>query len=426
MSKINSFFEGGFSKAQKIVIAIIFIIIVCLLAYLLYALFFKFTPKAPPISLPTTHTGPGLPSAQPGTAQYATSTTPGDLATALESIKPVNPQQIKTTPSKVANGGITKDFEVYGGISISPTLGANGNDLQFYNPKDSKFYSIDENGQTKTLSDKLFHNVQNVYWSSNKTKAIIEYPDGANIIYDFDSKKQTTLPKHWEDFHFSPDGKQIISKSIGLDPDNRWLSKANEDGSNPEAILALGNNSDSVYPLWSPNNQVVALYTEGMDFNRQRVFFVGLNQENFNSMVIEGRGFQPEWSPSGDYLLYSVYSADTNSKPNLWSVNALGHNIGTGRRSLDTETWADKCIFANNQEIYCAVPQELKDGSGLFPELAKQTEDSLYKINIVNGQKKLIAIPENPHNISNLILSADNKYLYFTDSTDNKIYKINL
>jgi len=101
-------------------------------------------------------------------------------------------------------------------------------------------------------------------------------------------------------------------KSIGLDTDNRWLAIANDDGSNVRAIEPLGEKDDTVYPSWSPNKQMIAMYTEGKDFTSQNVYFVGLNNENFKSTLVEGRGFQPKWSTSGNQLLYSVYSSDND------------------------------------------------------------------------------------------------------------------
>jgi len=191
-------------------------------------------------------------------------------------------------------------------------------------------------------------------------------------------------------------------------------------------IEPLGENEASVYPSWSPNNQSVAMYTEGIGFDRQELFFIGLNNENFKSMVVEGRGFQSKWSPDGAQLLYSVYSSANDLKPMLWMANASGESIGSGRRSFGLETWADKCVFASGTNLYCAVPEKLEEGAGLFPEMAKNTQDRLYSIDVQTGLKKLVAIPDGKYNMSNLIISDNGYYLYFTDETTKKLHKINL
>lgn len=341
-------------------------------------------------------------------------------------ILPIIPTPPAIQPSENATGGVTQTTTITNSPSLAPTLSKDGNSVQYYNENDGRFYRVNNEGEAELLTDQIFYNVDNIVWSPNKNKAILEYPDGSNILYDFDSKKQISFPKHWTDFDFSPKGESIVMKSIGLDPSNRWLAVTNEDGSQVTPIESLGENGDTVYNSWSPNNQTIAMYTNGVDFNRQEVFFVGLNGENFKSTIIEGRGFQPQWSPQGDKLLYSVYSSDNGMKPNLWIVNAQGNSIGSGRSSLHVETWANKCTFSDNYYVYCAVPDSLEEGAGLFPELAANTKDNLYQIDTRTGIKKLVAIPEGVTNISNLMVSKNNDYLYFKDNQNQNLYKINL
>jgi len=412
-----------FIKYKKQLIITGFIFFILLTGYIIYALFLK------PATEENKNTGPGalnntamggLPLSSPGRKQTATSTGTGILPAGEEE------KSAGANRDLIAKGGLTQVSEINSAKTLGAVLNSSGNGLKYYNKDDSKFYQIDENGQIKTLSDKVFHSVDNVVWSPNKNKAILEYPDGANIIYDFDNTKQITLPSHWQDFNYSPSGDKLIMKSMGLDPDNRWLAVVNEDGSQVRALEPLGTEDATVYPSWSPNNQSVAMYTKGVDFYRQEVYFVGLNDENFKSMIIEGRGFQSKWSPQGDKLLYSVYANSNNLKPLLWIANAQGDNIGTNRKNLNIETWADKCVFSSNTEIYCAIPNNLQEGAGLFLELAGQSSDQLYKIDTATGIKKLIAVPDGSYNMSDLNVTKDGSRLYFTDKTTEKLYNIKL
>ena len=61
-----------------------------------------------------------------------------------------------------------------------------------------------------------------------------------------------------------------------------------------------------------------------------------------------------------------------------------------------------------------------------MPDLVKNTKDNLYKIDTKTGLKKLIAVPNGDYNMSNLIVSDNGYYLYFTDSNTGKINKIKL
>ncbi len=418
----------GKGKIKKILLIIGFIIFVVVMAYLIWTTFFK-KDTGTKIIPTSTSTNSNLPSSSDNQGKLPDSTT-NEGQTATSSNTQTEPQYPDYSGSDKANpiaiGGITKTDLLVSESVLDQTLSRDGNSVQFYNQEDGKFYIVDENGNKIPLSNKVFYNVENVEWAPNKTKAVIEYPDDTKIVYDFSTEKQYTLPKHWEDFSFSTDSTKLVNKSLGTDEDNRWLIVSNSDGSQSKAVEYIGTNDNNVIASWSPNNQTVGMYTKGVDFDTREVFFIGQNDENFKSTKIEGWGFEGKWSTNGDKLLYSIYSPNNDLKPQLWIVNAQGDNIGYNRTNLNLQTWSTKCTFADNNTIYCAVPISLKTGAGMYPEVADQTPDHLYKINASNGIKELIAIPDSAYNISSLSVSVNQENLFFTDKTTGRLYKIKL
>lgn len=408
-----------FEKYKKIFLVIIFVLFVFFFGYLLYYFFFR-TPPPPPVVPPEEPPITGeFPISPPGVPQIIDPTDPSAFP-----IEVPEPTGIPASP--IARGGLTSTTQLNSVASLGVSLSGDGKSVQYYDKNDGKFYRVSKDGQITPLTDRIFHEVENIVWAPDREKAVLEYPDGSNIVYNFKTEEQTTLPKHWKDFDFSPDSEKIVTKSIGLDVENRWLAISNADGSNMRAIAQMGANEDIVYPSWSPNNQIAAMYIKGVDYNNQEVFFVGLNQENFKSTIVHGRGFEHQWSPQGDRLLYSVYSSDDDMKPRLWTVNAHGETIGSNRKSFNVNTWASKCSFADNRYLYCGVPKELEEGAGIFKEMALRTTDDLYRIDTQTGLKSLVAIPDGNYNISNPIISDDQNTLFFTDEKTKTIHKIEL
>ena len=45
-------------------------------------------------------------------------------------------------------------------------------------------------------------------------RRFLEFPDGANVLYDYVNDKQITLPKTWTDFQFSANESQIAFKDL--------------------------------------------------------------------------------------------------------------------------------------------------------------------------------------------------------------------
>lgn len=371
-----------------------------------------------------------------------TQTETGELPTAGERTSTITGTEITT--DQLQRGGITSQLPIpqvapggyYQDETVKeliaqpvtyPSLSQSNGDLRYYNSSDGKFYHLTADGQIKTLSDETFYNVNKVTWATKNDKAVLEYPDKSKIIYNFEKQKQTTLPKHWSDFSFSPDSSQLAAKSIGLAPENRWLVTVNDDGTGTNFIEPMGDNADKVQINWSPSRQTVAFSQTGepLGAERQEILFVGLNHENFKSAIVEGRGFNPEWSPSGQKLLYSVYSSRSDFKPELWITDSYGDSIGNNRQLLQLNTWADKCTFSDDATVFCAVPRDLPQGAGILPEVAANTNDDMYKIDLKTGLKITVPINGN-YNIKNITYDKNKNKLYFTNGNQAGVFEIKL
>jgi len=332
--------------------------------------------------------------------------------------------------SEVADGGRTVTTALTQSEVTGVTLSGDGSSVNFYNPNDGKFYTVDAEGNIVLLSDEQFPEVENVEWNGDADKAVLEFPDGSNVVYDFDAERQVTLPSHWEDFEFSATSAEIEAKSDAVDPNNRWLVTVNADGSGAEAFQALGENGDKVTVSWSPNNQVVAFsdtassLSGGLD--RKLILPIGLNGENYRGLTVEGLGFLPNWAPDGKHLLYSVAGDYSSNKPLLWVVDATPATMGENRHSLSLNTWADKCTFTDSSTAYCAVPRNLPNNSGLQRALYENYPDSVYKVDIVQNKVTLVAIPEEDVAMSDLRVSDDGATLYFVSGDDGTLQSIRL
>ncbi len=408
-----------FIPNKKILLIIGFAVLVIILSWLIYLVFFQ-PNYAPQNTLNTDQTGQGLSSAGNGQASNTLQPSSGQLTPAGETATNLT----SSAASPFANGGLTQ----VGTINNQKVLGIfslNGQ-VSYYQPSDGKFYQVSSNGTITAISDKVFNQVSQVDWSPTGSKAILEYPDGSKIVYDFTSQKQVTLPKHWQDFSWSPSGDQIAAKSLGSDPDNRFLIVSNADGSQAKIIDSLGENDDIIKIDWSPNQQIVAQYTRSDGAERQRLYFIGLNKENYKSTVVSGRGLKTQWSTDGSSILYSTYSSETNYSPTLWLAAGQPASLGSWRSQLNVKTSADKCTFADEQTVYCAVPTTMPANSGLLPELLNNVPDKLQKIDLTNGKITDVALPEGSHTISKLTVSIETNSLYFTDSNQTGLFEIKL
>ncbi len=413
---------------KRIGLVIGFILFSIGIAYALYYVFFRTpTPDQPGETETGTETGGAFPNVGEGTPNIIPDTDP-----TLPPSTNVPGSPSFTDP--ITSGGLTgtaiPGSERVVQVVTNQVRGvstAGGTGAKFYNAEDGKFYCLNSSGVAVPLSDTVFYNVQNVSWSPTNNDSILEYPDGSNIYYNFDSKEQVTLPRHWESFSFSPQGDQIVAKSVGIAPENRWLVSAAPNGSTVKLLEPMGNNADKVTVDWSPNRQVVAFSKTGAPLgdDRQEILLVGQNKENFKSLVVEGRGLQTKWSKQGSKLLHSVYSSASDFKPELWIADGTPDTIGGNRKLLGVKTWASKCGMADERFIYCGVPETLDTGAGFAPAVANTTPDRLYKIDAVTGLKTDIPLV-NTHTIETITISDDGRTLYFTDKNKPGIFQVNI
>ena len=390
-----------------------FIVVVIAIALALYFVFFKAAPSEKVSDegaadiLPGSGALPGAPAAQEAARGISI---------------------IETLPaSTIATGGLTKTEVVNFSGTIAAAAGTSG-DVSFLNANDGRFYKITKDGRVVTMSDKQFFGVDELKWNDDKNKTIMEFPDGSNVYFDFDKQKQVTLPKHWEEFNFAQNDDHIAAKSLGDGREDNWLITANPDGSGARALEPLGSVADKVTVSYAPNGQTVAFSETGepVGGERQSILLIGKNGENLPKLIVDGTGFLPNWSPGGKKLVYSTVHTKDSWNPRLYVVNGQGDSIGSAKRDLGLNTWADKCTFANEFEMFCAVPSQLEAGMGLERSLANFVPDSIVKVDIRNGAKTEIGRPEFNISIRNISTDGDLSQLFLTDAVTGALHKMRL
>ncbi len=374
----------------------------------MYFLFFRAKPSVVPISQepgPTQVAG-GLPSAGAGTPFV-----PGSVTT------PTGPGGLPI--SAIAQGGVTSTTTLTTSAVKSPTVTANGN-VSYYDPGDGKFYTIDANGNAKAMSDAKFPSASGVTFDAAGTIAAIEFPDGSNVVYNFDTATQSTLPAHWEGFSFSQDGSTIATKSIATDPSARALVITSADGSSATPIAALGTNQDKVSVNMSPDGNIVGFSATGSTasstFGQNSVYLIGKDGKDAGVLFVTGSNFSPKWAPDSAHLIYSVADAGQDYKATLWYADKDGDQKTATRKQIPLMTLASKCTFATSDFLYCAVPTSMPAGGGSAPSLITAF-DNLYKVDLSTLKTSLVATPAVNTQMSSLSVSPALDMLFFSDAS---------
>lgn len=424
------------TRLKKFGLILLFFAFVAISAYLLYDMFFNPVPteKIEEPSVAEIETLGEVGGREPGTGLVSydeTAILPEydyDLNTSDENSYTIEiPDPILLPEQSVKNTNSYSLVEtVNANITKNATLNTKSNALNFYDYDDQRFYKLDANGNKIPLSDKQFYKVQNVTFSPVKDQAILEYPDGTTIMYDFDKEQQYTLPNSWTDFKFNNTGDKIAFRELNIQPDYRWLSVANPDGTGKKLIQHLGENDGKIQINWSPNQQIVAQYPELDNLSRSIVYFIGQNEENFKAIYVDGADVRLAWSPKGDTLLASSYSPATGFNPQLQIITYNPTtNEATAKKTINLQTWANKCTYKDNDTLICAVPTEMVSGAGMQPDVMKFTPDDLYEVDVKTGSTRKIMDNMQNYTMTNLSIGPDGN-LYFIDQNDGTLNKVSL
>ncbi|MCF7795707.1 hypothetical protein K9M42_01290 [Patescibacteria group bacterium] len=423
-------------RLKKILYVIGFLLLSILIAFLIYFFFFRDFVIDEPIDLgEETEEQTGSTGGLTGSPEGGQNIIDVDIDEEEDededsSLVPVeDTEEDYQPPSELASGGKTLSEIISFENTYNPTLSPGG-DILSYNKDTGEFSRLDtESGESIIFDSISYKGAETIEWSPDSTKVLAEFPDGSNVIYDFDKNRQYVLPTNWYNFDFTEDSSGLVFLTESTDPKKRWLSTSDVDGSNYNPIENLGENERFVDVVYSPNDQYIALSRTGKPLGlwRQQVIPIGLNDENFKAIEIEGRNYHPLYTPDGEKMVYDCYNLESNYKPILYVVDVAPGSVGLDHFSLNINTWVSKCTFNNSGTyLFCGVPRELLKGSGLFEEFSKDTVDDIYAINISTGNSVKIAEPTIKVNIESMFLSEDQSVLYYTDSSSGSIYSINL
>lgn len=403
------------NKRTLIIIGASAVILIVLIILLLSA------GKKPAPLQPTTPGNGALPST--GSATYPASGVTGNTTSATSGQQSSGTTGAATQPAS-AQLPTTPVSQIIQ-LTKEPAIGA------VYNPSSGsiKYYlkqngwvvsSLPDGSSATTISNTTISGIQQVVWSPSTTNVILFLQDGTKELYNYSTHQPTFLKNGVSAVGFSPDGGSVVFYD-NTDPATPAIDILNLSSMNQQQI------SSNIFlePAfsWKGNNLFVESVTPNLYRRPKNLDVYNTSTQKWSNVFNGVYGFGDKISPDGNTILYSqtqVYGQN---------LDLFVHSATTGgERDLQVATIPEKCAFASNTLVYCAVP----DSWPSFPQLPEdynsgsiQTTDSFWAIDLTTGQKfellKSSATSEK-FNADNLVAAGN--YLVFTNNYNGLLYAL--
>ena len=265
-----------------------------------------------------------------------------------------------------------------------------------------------------------FECINDILWSFQKDKVILSTDQGFYFL-DLKTNQISPLSGNITNIIWSSDGTKIAYQYLDRLAGYNNISISNPDGSDWYKLINVkseGPSSQVVLSIWSPDSNYLYFTSESFDVSGGNFKRVNLDTGQIEDLSDWENVAGILYSPDGSKILY--VTLDYNEKyqivPNVRVMKA----DSTDKKDTGIDAYLHKCIWKKDSKtIICALSEDINNMT---------SNDILIELDLETGQKKqLTAIEEGqPINVKDLILSQDEKTLFFKNNIDGKLYSLEI
>lgn len=303
---------------------------------------------------------------------------------------------------------------------VSPTLNKDQDRVQFYQKNGGDLLTSDFDGAHEKISNITIVGIQEAVWSPKKDRAAVFYLDNETLkaFLHIGTSSVAVLPQNITSFSWSPTGNSL---AYTTKKDNRLtLATADEATRDTRAIASTPLTDASI--IWASANNI-AFTTAPSGFAQGFSFLFSRTSGTFSKSIGPLFGLSTLFSPDGSKIVTSSTPSGGRS-----TQISLFDKDGTFIKNLERATLAQKCTWAGNTMLYCASPRFFERGVVWPDDYLRGELNTQDKILVIDTEKNTSREIFNEHNfdISDLIVTTNEDYLFFVDRHDGTLWRLEL
>lgn len=304
--------------------------------------------------------------------------------------------------------------------------------LYYYSFDDQSLKKATSEGKNKTvLMSNLPGEATRILWSAKKDKVLLllKQSGGGTLWYSANLGNKSLTPLKGEISRLAWDnlGEKLFYQYTDPATKKRTLNMAAHDGSDWKKLADIG--ASDFFLSSVPQSSTVSFWPRPDANQATAVEIINTSGEERRALFAPLFGGDALWSPNGESLLVSGSDgvAGQGFSLRVWSEKSGAlKNLGIPTLISKT-TWS-----RDNRTLFYALPGALPEGAVLPNDYFGKplyTKDTFWKVDIATGKKtRLLELKESTETLdsSDLSLSENEEYLYFTDRVSKRLYRIEL
>ncbi len=300
----------------------------------------------------------------------------------------------------------------------------------FVDKSTGNFYEISDQNELLRLTNETILEIGEVYWGKDNT--------GERVILRSSSAGQITnlnslIKNSTNNAGLSELTSQVLSsdiKAIVIAPNKTKFFTLETAGDGIIGYLNdwTGKNKQKIWSFpfgdWQvawPKDNIVSLTTTPSGNDSGYLYFLNPTTGTLTKILKGVTGLTTKVSPSGQKLIFSRH--------NSGKLSLYLYEIDTKKTSsVGLNTLPEKCLWADDNTLYCAVPRSIP--SGLYPDDWYQGKitftDDIWKIDTKQKTVILLVVTKGSYDLVNLIVAPKRGWLYAINKPDNSIQSFSL
>jgi len=334
------------------------------------------------------------------------------------------PTQPLVTPLPLPTAGLEQQIQEQILIPLTdfPVIGAvinkNSDKALFYKKDGGAMFNADFAGTQQKVSNITVVGLIDALWSPARDRAGVFYLDSDTVksFLHIGTSTVISLPRDIKSFSWSPDGKQY-AYLIGLTDQQDTLFIVDASGKSSKEVFNTPI-LDAQIQWIAPDK--IAFQTAPSAQAPGYVFIYSIRAGIFRRFLGPIYGLTTLWSPDAAHVLVS---STLKNNFTLSVYDALGSKLPP----LEFITLPEKCVWLDNKEFYCAVPQQFPGGTMPDDYLRGEvsTQDRILSFNI-DTQTTTQIFTGGALDMINMAITKAHDYLIFINKTDGILWRLKL